>query len=1205
MIVAARLLADLQAELKLFVADLHATVANEADVRGRLQTEWKTAFNAERTGRTFESWVEDRLTQVGVGWILAVVFVRFCEDNHLMTEPMLGGPGDRGSTTRAAQQRYFADRPNDSDREFLQSVFRRAAGLPGLAGLLGDGESPLWLIDPPADACTRLLGRFRATDGDTGQLVHDFTDPALDTRFLGDLYQDISKQTRDDYALLQTPEFIEEFILDRTLTPALEAFGLARTTMIDPACGSGHFLLGAFERVWNAWRTAEPSTSERELAQRALSAVTGVDLNPFAVAIARFRLLVAALRACAITDLRDAPDFAIDVAVGDSLLWGALGGQLGGMEAAATATDRQFLYRTEHAEDLRRIFDKQYAAVAGNPPYIVARDKALNGAYRDRFPRSCSGKFSLAAPFMERLFELANSPDNLGSPAGFVGMITANSFMKREFGKKLVQQCIPRWDLTHVVDTSGAYIPGHGTPTVILLGRHQAPIAPTIRTVLGIQGEPSTPADPAKGLVWSAIVTQIDEPGSESDFVSVADTDRARFAIHPWSIGGGGAAELKERLAARAGGSLAGFIDSIGFHAITGEDDFFTEWSAADVARKRMSDMARRYFVTGEVIRDWRIDRRWLALFPYDEQASFSPSDEFLRQAWPFRTGLKAGLMFGNTRAERGMHWAEYVNLSKSRTIVPLSIAFAFVATHNHFVIDRGGKVFNRSAPVIKLPAGTTIDDHLALLGPLNSAVGCFWMQQVFHNKGASVDAKGARQTTVAWDNFFEHDGTKLRQFPLPGRDVPLELARRLDSLAAELGATRPSAVAAEHVPTRELLDRARAEYDRIFAELVASQEELDWTCLHLYGLTDESLTVAVGEIPPPLALGERAFEIVLARRVAAGEIETAWFTRHRSIAITEPPDRWPDWYRDLVQRRVGLIKTDRDVALVERPEHKRRWSREPWEKLEADALRSWLLDLLESRELWFEGSGDAERAVCRTVAQLADRISANTNFMNVARLWKATVEIDLTSIVGELVADEHVPAQAAARFKPTGLAKRRQWEGTWDLQRVEDRGEPLPDGLDRIPVPPKYTAADFVRSSYWQQRGKLDLPKERFTSIAAAERDTDPTLVIAWAGFDHAQAAQAIGTLIVERQQDGWDAERRWPLVVALAELLPWLDQWHHEVDRRWGASPAQLYRGIAEQHALEAGRALVDITEWQPPAPTRGRRRASTLTLSPADGE
>jgi hypothetical protein len=48
---------------------------------------------------------------------------------------------------------------------------------------------------------------------------HDFTDPGRDTRFLGDLYQDLSQLARKRYALLQTPEFVEEFILDRTLEP--------------------------------------------------------------------------------------------------------------------------------------------------------------------------------------------------------------------------------------------------------------------------------------------------------------------------------------------------------------------------------------------------------------------------------------------------------------------------------------------------------------------------------------------------------------------------------------------------------------------------------------------------------------------------------------------------------------------------------------------------------------------------------------------------------------------------------------------------------------------------------------------------------------------------------------------------------------------------------------------------------------------------
>ena len=210
------------------------------------------------------------------------------------------------------------------------------------------------------------------------------------------------------------------------------------------------------------------------------------------------------------------------------------------------------------------------------------------------------------------------------------------------------------------------------------------------------------------------------------------------------------------------------------------------------------------------------------------------------------------------------------------------------------------------------------------------------------------------------------------------------------------------------------------------------------------------------------------------------------------------------------------------------------------------------------------------------------------------ARLWKGAVEIDPVAVIAELVAEEHVPAQAAARYKGKGLDKRAVWERTWDLQRTEDRGEPLPGGLARIPVPPKYAPVDFAKGSYWKQRGKLDVPKERFTSITGAERDADPTLVLAWAGFDHAQMAQAIATLAFDRQQtEGWDADRVWPIVVGLIELLPWLAQWHGDVDPRWGDSPANQYRGMAEQLALAGGRTIADAAKWVPAAPTRGRRK------------
>ena len=495
---------------------------------------------------------------MAVAWILGCVFVRFLEDNTLVDPPHLSGPGERRQRALDEHTLYFRAHPTDTDREYLLHVFRAVAALPVAGQLFDERHNPLWrpaleFRAPSGDAAGRLLRLWQRVDPDSGSLAHDFTDPAWDTRFLGDLYQDLSESARKKYALLQTPEFVEEFILDRTLTPAIEEFGFREIRLVDPACGSGHFLLGAFRRLDTLWAKHEPGTNPRERASRVLDQVAGVDLNPFASAIARFRLCVAALRASAVQRLADAPAFELHVATGDSLFHGPRPGLTGARQEYLDPEHDPLghVYRTEDAKALRAILGRRYHVVVGNPPYITPKDKAQNGEYRKRFG-SCHGKYSLAVPFTECFFDLAQaSAPGAAESAGFVGMITANSFMKREFGKKLIEEFIPRWDLTHVVDTSGACIPGHGTPTVILFGRHRRPVNPHLRAVMGIRGEPVIPDNAAEGRVWSAIVQQIDQPESRSDFVSVLDVPRQRFQTHPWSTGGAtslGAAELKTLL---------------------------------------------------------------------------------------------------------------------------------------------------------------------------------------------------------------------------------------------------------------------------------------------------------------------------------------------------------------------------------------------------------------------------------------------------------------------------------------------------------------------------------------------------------------------------------------------------------------------------------------------------------------------------------
>ncbi len=248
-------------------------VATELDAK--LRAQYREARDAGRTGQAFEVWRDEFLTQVAVAWILGCVFVRFMEDNGLVETPRLSGPGERRQRALDQHELYFKDpeRRTHSDREYLLDVFEQTQKLPPARELFDAKHNPLWAVGLSGDGATKLLQFWQRLDPETGALDHDFTDPDWNTRFLGDLYQDLSESARKKYALLQTPEFVEEFILDRTLTPAIEEFGFQEVRLIDPTCGSGHFLLGAFHRLFDLWVKQEPGANPRELVQRALDQV--------------------------------------------------------------------------------------------------------------------------------------------------------------------------------------------------------------------------------------------------------------------------------------------------------------------------------------------------------------------------------------------------------------------------------------------------------------------------------------------------------------------------------------------------------------------------------------------------------------------------------------------------------------------------------------------------------------------------------------------------------------------------------------------------------------------------------------------------------------------------------------------------------------------------------------------------------------------
>jgi hypothetical protein len=194
-----------------------------------------------------------------------------------------------------------------------------------------------------------------------------------------------------------------------------------------------------------------------------------------------------------------------------------------------------------------------------------------------------------------------------------------------------------------------------------------------------------------------------------------------------------------------------------------------------------------------------------------------------------------------------------------------------------------------------------------------------------------------------------------------------------------------------------------------------------------------------------------------------------------------------------------------------------------------------------------------------------------------------------------------------------------------WELQRLKDEGErlsqkegvqpsafspqpsalsPQPSALslqpsafslqpsafslqpsEDIPVPPKYATADFLKTDYWRLRGKLDVPKERWVSYPHCSTDSDPTLVVGWAGWNHLEQATALIAYYDARKREGWDAKRLTPLLAGLDQLLPWIHQWHPEIDKESGQTAGQEFQSVLESDAHEIGLTLEVIRNWTPP--------------------
>jgi hypothetical protein len=1077
------LLDQLKGVEKRVRADLLAQYRADPALMARAMERLRAEESSQADSKT---WLETFAGRGAVLYILKSLYVRVLEDQRLLRPLRIRD----GGTYPLFRQMF----PRLGHAAYLRRIFDDAErALPDLFA-----PTPVEIATPGADAATAVWDVWQQAAAGGGPRF-DFRGD-LDTRFIGDLYQDLDPDVKARYALLQTPRFIEEFILDQTMEPALATFGLDDFRIVDPTCGSGHFLLGAFERLARRWRDRLGTGADAtwQAARRALASVYGADLNEYACAMSRFRLLLAIVRETGVTDLDRLRTLHANVIVCDSLIpWERLPTEY--LPGVADAWLVQYGTPDERERN-STFFQRTFHAVVGNPPYVSVFDKQKNATYRHAWPRSAKNKFSLSAPMLERFLSLPTSD-------GYCGLINAKNFCNAEFGKTVVENVLPRYQIDLVVDTSGASLPGHATPTILLFSRNKPPVgldAP-VQIVASRKGGPSDIADPRTGPVWSTIVRNYQKKDYQDAFISVYQLPQSTLIIHPWSFGAGHSRAILAKL--RLYPTLIESGADAGTVVIMIENDAYVRRYARFLPQSPM--------ISGPDIRDFRVNdlARTLCPLPVD-------SSEIRRLAslelWSLRATLGnrptfKGIPFRNDPKK---FWWQFAQVVESRINLPSPyITIGEINSNSQFSVTSGDIIFDQSAPIMTLK-NATLEEHWFIAIVLSSSIFEFWFKSRCRIKNRWGEE---------WEYQYVRNVTNILQAPvLAEKDNPSAFFR-LQQIVASLQRTlkefelslptRIFCAPADDLSIETRIEVASEINRRAQRRLIALQEELDWTLYEFIGLLD--LNLSKFDEMRELDRGQRPFEIDLATRVEQGETTTAWFERHSITSETHFPQQFAADFRRELEARLQTIRDDQTIRTLEQPEFKRRWNFKDWPSLLQGAAEEFLLDSL--------GTILSQSARAMTLDELVSALPADS--ASIVAYAKRPTEVTLSDTLGRLLAAESIPDNPAAFLTPAGLTKligtqtaaitapdvppaaetfaageAVDWKRIWRLQEREDA-----DPSFRIAdVPPPFVKTDYAHPNGWRIRGKFNIANERFVVYD----DLTPKRY-AWGGWTVAERAR------------------------------------------------------------------------------------------------
>ncbi len=302
----------------------------------------------------------------------------------------------------------------------------------------------------------------------------------------------LKESLRKQNGVVVTPLNIVRNVLDRTFCNSkIERANyeeLLTYRILDPACGSGIFIVEAFSRLEQyAINALQPgdnriiSVDGRPLLnlsarkQLAMSCLYGVDIDPEAVEVTRLSI---ALRL--IDDY--SPEVFGDAGLLGSMILSGIGDNIKcGNSLVSSNILTLFPRLSENLDELKstNLFDWSSAFpkifehggfdyVIGNPPYVEVKNynvglPTMANYIKRHFPSSKNGKIDLAIPFIEQGLSLLNKE-------GRLGYIIQKRFFKTEYGKKIREYIADEHLLNSVYDyLETDLFPGRITYVAILV----------------------------------------------------------------------------------------------------------------------------------------------------------------------------------------------------------------------------------------------------------------------------------------------------------------------------------------------------------------------------------------------------------------------------------------------------------------------------------------------------------------------------------------------------------------------------------------------------------------------------------------------------------------------------------------------------------------------------------------------------------------